>query len=160
MNTPSVSTEPVATTGMLIRRPAAEVFEAFVDPDITKNFWFTRGSGRLENGAEVQWEWEMYGLSISVTVKTVVPEKEIEIEWQGPNGGPKTVKWRFAPQDDETTFVAIEESGFTSDGDQLAHQVIDSTRGFTLVLAGAKAFLEHNIRLNLVADSHPAEQGS
>ena len=30
---------PVARTGMLIRRPAAEVFEAFVDPAITTRFW-------------------------------------------------------------------------------------------------------------------------
>jgi len=35
-------------TGMLIRRPVAEVFEAFIDPDITTQFWFTRSSGRLE----------------------------------------------------------------------------------------------------------------
>ncbi|MBC7990984.1 MAG: polyketide cyclase, partial [Luteimonas sp.] len=28
---------------MLIRRPVAEVFEAFVDPAITSRFWFTRG---------------------------------------------------------------------------------------------------------------------
>ena len=27
--------------------------------------------------------------------------------------------------------------------------------GFTLVLAGLKAFLEHNVRLNLVADRYP-----
>jgi catechol 2,3-dioxygenase-like lactoylglutathione lyase family enzyme len=33
---------------MLIRKPAAEVFEAFVDPDVTTHFWFTKGSGRLE----------------------------------------------------------------------------------------------------------------
>jgi hypothetical protein len=30
-----------------------------------------------------------------------------------------------------------------------------STEGFTFVLAGLKAFLEHNIILNLVADRHP-----
>jgi uncharacterized protein YndB with AHSA1/START domain len=37
-------------TGMLIRRPVAEVFEAVVDPDVTTKFWFTRSSGRLEPG--------------------------------------------------------------------------------------------------------------
>ena len=29
------------------------------------------------------------------------------------------------------------------------------TEGFALVLAGLKALLEHNIRLNLVRDRHP-----
>ena len=50
---------PVSKTGMLIRRPVAEVFEAFVDPEITTKFWFTQSGGRLEAGKQVQWEWEM-----------------------------------------------------------------------------------------------------
>lgn len=41
---------PIAKAEMLIRKPAAEVFAAFVDPAITANFWFTKGSGRLEPG--------------------------------------------------------------------------------------------------------------
>lgn len=39
---------PVMNTGMLIRRPVMDVFEAFIDPDITTTFWFTKSSGRLE----------------------------------------------------------------------------------------------------------------
>ena len=27
---------------MLIRKPAEKVFEAFIDPGITTNFWFTK----------------------------------------------------------------------------------------------------------------------
>jgi hypothetical protein len=34
-------------------------------------------------------------------------------------------------------------------------RVADSTQGFPLVLAGFKAFLEHGVRLNLVADRYP-----
>jgi uncharacterized protein YndB with AHSA1/START domain len=41
---------PVAKAEMLIRKPVAEVFEAFIDPAITTKFWFTKGSGRLEPG--------------------------------------------------------------------------------------------------------------
>jgi hypothetical protein len=33
--------------------------------------------------------------------------------------------------------------------------VTGSTQGFSLVLAGLKALLEHNVRLNLVADRFP-----
>jgi hypothetical protein len=33
--------------------------------------------------------------------------------------------------------------------------VRNSTEGFTLVLAGAKAYLEHHIQLNLVLDRFP-----
>ena len=54
-----------------------------------------------------------------------------------------------------TTFVTITETGFTGDGDNLVQQVTASTQGFSLVLAGLKALLEHSVRLNLVADRYP-----
>jgi len=146
--------EPITRTGMLIRRPVADVFEAFIDPDITTKFWFTKSSGRLEVGKQVHWDWEMYDISIPVTAKAIEPNKRILIEWPG-YSGPTTVEWTFEPQGDDTTFVNITESGFSGDGDELVKQVTDSTQGFTLVLAGLKAFLEHNIRLNLVADRFP-----
>jgi uncharacterized protein YndB with AHSA1/START domain len=154
MDNPQLKQAPVTKTGMLIRRPVADVFEAFVNPDITTKFWFTKGSGRLEAGKEVQWDWEMYSISISVTAKNIEPNKRIVIEWPG-YSGPTTVEWMFAPQKDGTTFVSITEAGFTGDGDELVKQVTDSTQGFCLVLAGLKALLEHNIRLNLVADRYP-----
>ena len=145
---------PVSKTGMLIRKPVAEVFEAVMDPDITTKFWFTKSSGRLEDGKQAQWEWEMYDISIPVTVKAIEPNQRIVIAWPGYTSL-TTVEWTFAPQEEGTTFVRITETGFTGDGDELVKQVANSTQGFTLVLAGLKAFLEHNIKLNLVADRFP-----
>jgi len=141
-------------TGMLIRKPAPEVFEAFVDPDVTTKFWFTRSSGRLEAGEQVRWTWEMYDISIAVTVKVIEPNRRIVIEWPG-HKGLTAVEFTFAPHAEGTTFVRIVESGFTGDGDEIVSQVADSTQGFSLVLAGAKALLEHGIRLNLVPDRYP-----
>jgi uncharacterized protein YndB with AHSA1/START domain len=145
---------PMTKTGMLIRKPVAEVFEAFVNPDITTKFWFTKSSGRLQAGQQVQWEWEMYGISIPVTAKAIEPDRRIVIEWPG-YSSPTTVEWVFAPQKDGTTFVSITEAGFIGDGDELVKQVTGSTQGFSLVLAGLKALLEHDVRLNLVADRYP-----
>ena len=145
---------PITKTGMLIRKPVADVFAAFINPDITTKFWFTKSNGRLETGKPVQWDWEMYGVSISVTVKAIEPNKRIVIEWPGYSGS-TTVEWIFAPQQDGTTFVSITEAGFTGDGDELVKQTTDSTEGFSMVLAGLKALLEHNVRLNLVADRFP-----
>jgi uncharacterized protein YndB with AHSA1/START domain len=154
MDTLQLTHAPVMETGMLIRKPAAEVFEAFVNPDITTRFWFTKGSGRLEAGRQVQWDWEMYRISVPVSVKAIEPDRRIVIAWPG-YGGETTVEWVFEAQPDGTTFVRITESGFTGDGDTLVKQVTGSTQGFSLVLAGAKALLEHGIRLNLVADRFP-----
>jgi uncharacterized protein YndB with AHSA1/START domain len=146
---------PVVKTGMLIRKPAAEVFEAFVDPAITTQFWFTKSSGRLEAGKEVRWDWEMYNASAQVQVKAIEPNKRILIEWPGYNGQ-ETVEWLFTPLSADRTFVSITSAGFSGSADEMVQQALESTGGFTWVLAGLKAFLEHNIRLNLVADRFPA----
>src|SRR5262245_66174307 len=92
---------PVTRTGMLIRKPVAEVFEAFVDPNITTKFWFTKSSGRLEAGKQVQWDWEMYGISIPVTVRSIETNRRIVIGWPG-YMGPTTVEWLFQPLEDGT----------------------------------------------------------
>lgn len=150
----NLSQTPIAKAQMLIRRPVAEVFNAFVDPAVTTRFWFTKSSGKLEEGKQVEWAWEMYGFSIPVDVKTLEPNSRIVIEWHSANG-PTTVEWIFTPHGDDATFVTITNSGFGGDGDEIVNQAIDSTGGFNLLLAGLKAFLEHNISLNLVADHAP-----
>ena len=116
---------PVAKTGMLIRKPVAEVFEAIVNPDITTKFWFTKGSGRLEVGKEIKWEWEMYNASTRVTVKSIEANKRILMEWQG-YSGPTTVEWKFTTFP-EGTFVSVAEFDWTGTGDELAKYVADSS---------------------------------
>jgi uncharacterized protein YndB with AHSA1/START domain len=147
-------TAPVAKTEMLIRKPVAQVFEAFVDPAITSKFWFSNGSDRLEAGRQVRWEWEMFGFAEEISVKAVEPMRRIVIEWPG-HGTTNTVEWRFQPRPDGSTVVSITESGFAADDDELIQKVSDSTAGFNLVLAGLKAYLEHGVLLNLVADRFP-----
>lgn len=153
METLQLTQMPEAKTAMLIRRPVAEVFEAFINPAFTSKFWFTRGSGRLEQGKEVQWDWEMYHFSTLVRVKAIEEKKRILIEWSG--YGTTMVEWIFTAPSENTTFVSITNTGFSGNGDELVNQAISSTEGFTFVLSGLKAFLEHNISLNLVADRQP-----
>lgn len=155
MNHLQLTHPPVAKAEMLIRKPVAEVFEAFVDPAITTQFWFTKSSGRLEPGQQVQWEWEMYGVAAQVDVKAIEPNRRLVVEWGGAGEPTTTVEWTFTPLADNTTFVSITNSGFHGSGDEVVQQVIGGTEGFTLVLAGLKALLEHNIRLNLVLDRFP-----
>jgi len=38
---------------MLIRKPASEVFDAFINPEKTIKFWFTKGTGKLEEWKSV-----------------------------------------------------------------------------------------------------------
>jgi uncharacterized protein YndB with AHSA1/START domain len=147
---------PTAKAQMLIRRPVSEVFEAIVDPAITSNFWFTRGSGRLEPGNDVEWVWETYGVSSRAIVRDFEPGRHIVMEWIGGYDS-TTVEWLFTPQPDSTTLLQVVNSGFRGDGDEIVSQAIGSTEAFALVLAGLKAYLEHGLKLNLVPDHHPAQ---
>jgi uncharacterized protein YndB with AHSA1/START domain len=89
-----------------------------------------------------------------VRVKAIEEKKRILIEWSN-DDAPTTVEWIFTPRADNTTFVSVTNTGFRGEGDEVVKQAIDSTEGFTLVLAGLKALLEHNITLNLVSDRFP-----
>mgnify|MGYP003576359034 CR=1 FL=1 len=143
---------PNVKTGMLIRRPVPEVFEAFVNPDITTKFWFTKSSGKLERGKEVRWDWEMYDVFTNVVVKELIPNERILIQWDDP---PVNVEWRFMRHSELSTFVSITNWGFYGTDEEAVVQALDSQGGFTLVLAGLKALLEHNVVLNLVVDRFP-----
>lgn len=147
---------PVAKAQMLIRKSAAEVFEAFINPEITKRFWFTKSTGRLEAGKEITWTWEMYNHSIQVIVKAIELNKRILVEW-GNYGDMTEVEWVFAPHKNDSTYVTITNSGFKGDGDKVVTDALDSKGGFTWVLAGLKALLEHNIELNAIVDAFPQD---
>ncbi|MBF5007402.1 SRPBCC family protein [Diaphorobacter caeni] len=140
---------PTAKITMLIRRPVAEVFNAFVDPRVTTQFWFDRASGALNQGATVTWHWEHYGVSAKVRVVTLDTNRRLVIEW------PARAQWDFEERADGTTFVAITASGFEGSPQEQYRQVLDQTEGFNLVIAACKAWLEFGVKLNVVADKAP-----
>lgn len=137
---------------MLIRKPVELVFEAFIDPSITRNFWFTQGSGRLEAGKAFTWEWEMYNVSTIVSVKEIIKNERILIEWDQP---PTTVDFEFKRMGDDKTYVTIQNYGFKNSDSELPGLFNDLAGGFTTVLDGLKAYLEYGINLNLIADKYP-----
>lgn len=143
---------PTVETQMLIRKPNEMVFQAFIDPAITVNFWFTKSSGQLEVNKVVTWEWEMYGVSTNVLTKEIIPNKLIKTEWGSPA---TTVTYEFTALTADTTYVVIKNYGFKEKGDDLIQAIIDNTGGFTTVLDGLKAYLEFGIRLNLIGDKFP-----
>jgi len=146
---------PTVETQMMIRKPVSTVFQAFIDPTITTKFWFTKSSGQLEVGKTVTWEWEMYGVSTNVLTKKIIPNKLISTEWGNPV---TTVDYEFTALTDEATYVVIKNYGFNVTGHDLIEAIKGNTGGFTTVLDGLKAYLEHNIMLNLVAHKYPQKR--
>lgn len=140
---------PVATAGMLIRRPVSIVRDAFIDPVQTSRFWFTESTGPLTPGAQVIWTWAMYGASTDVLVKAIEPGR-ILIDWDLAKD-PTEVEWTFSPRGDHC-FVEVINRGFKP---AEAAKAIDSAGGFALVLGAAKIWLEHNIDPRFIVDRHP-----
>jgi uncharacterized protein YndB with AHSA1/START domain len=148
---------PSVDVGMLIRRPPHDVFEALADPSITTRFWYTKSTGRMAEGAELTWEWEMYRASGRVWVKQAEPGRRIRFSWDGYDPShPTTVEFQFIPHENDTTYLRITETGFTGDADTQVSRALESTAGFTFLLSSLKAALEHDITLRVTMDAHPA----
>ncbi|MEZ7503682.1 SRPBCC family protein [Flavobacterium sp. Arc2] len=153
MNTDNTS---YAEAAMLIRKPISEVFEAFINPEITTKFWFSKSSGKLEEGKSIDWVWEMYGNhAVTVKVLSLLANESIVVQWGEDEKA--IAEWEFNDLGESKTFVTITYNGIQGRTDAMCDQIRDVTEGFTLVLAGLKAYLEHNIQLNLVADRFPIE---
>lgn len=138
---------------MLIKRPVSEVFNAFIDPIITTKIWFTKSSGKLEVGDVISWTWEMFDHTVEILVKSIITDERIQIQW-GENKD-ALVNWDFKQMGVNRTFVTITNTGFVGVPEDLISQIRDATEGFSLVLANLKAYLEHDIQLNLIVDRYP-----
>ncbi|MGH8791077.1 MAG: SRPBCC family protein [Stackebrandtia sp.] len=153
-NTLQLTHIPDVKAGMLVRRPPAEVFQAFVDPAVTTKFWFTKSSGKMTPGARLRWDWEMYGASAQVRVDEVVEHSRIRYAW-GDEDKLVPVELRFTPWEGDATYVEVVESVLGGDGDAVVSHVADSVEGYVVVLCGLKALLERDVVLNAVGDVHP-----
>ncbi|GAA5631530.1 hypothetical protein Acal02_02166 [Acinetobacter calcoaceticus] len=139
-------------TQMMIRKPVSKVFEAFIDPQITSKFWFSSSTGKLEQGHTVTWTWEKYQVSTKVMVTKIIENELIQIQWGEPSS---TVNFRFEKINETQTYLRIQNYNIALQGDELIAFIIDSTGGFTTVLDSLKAYLEHDLQLNLVHDKFP-----
>ena len=119
--------QPIAQASFLIRKPLAEVCEAFAIPDVTTKFWLERSTGRLEEGASLRWYFTP-DLSTEVRVLDVSETERILIEWGVDSDNPTNVEWTFVPRSDDTTVVKVVNQGFSGDGDTIVNDALDSTR--------------------------------
>ena len=88
---------------------------------------------------------------ITVRVKSAEKPHSLHIEW-GDSEQFTEVVWAFESKGDEGTIVRITESGFSGDQSEIVQAALDSTGGFNQVITAAKALLEHNAQINVVAD--------
>jgi uncharacterized protein YndB with AHSA1/START domain len=131
---------------MLIRRPVAEVFNAFVEPSTLTRFWLDGASGPLAKDARVQWRFMVPGAVETTTVTAFDQPRRIAFDWS--DG--VHVQLDFEDLGDASTRAAVEVSGFT--GDRVIDAVVGATEGFAIVLCDLKTLLETGRSAGLVKD--------
>ena len=131
-----------------IGRPAAEVFDAVVNPKKLSGYFTTinGASAPLVAGTTVTW-WG----SVPVEVDEVVPRKRIVLRWDalGDDGKPayKTlIEMDFEALDDGGTLVTIAESGWREDETGRKNSYLNC-EGWAQMLACMKAYVEYGINL-------------
>jgi uncharacterized protein YndB with AHSA1/START domain len=129
-----------------IRKPAAEVFAAVVDPDRLSGYFVQSASAPLTTGATVMWKFAESSEAASVTVVEVVAPERIVIEWTASGGYATRATMTFTPIDDANTMVAIAESGWPGDEPALKSSH-DHAGGWMHMMACLKAYLEYGINL-------------
>jgi uncharacterized protein YndB with AHSA1/START domain len=133
-----------------IQKPVEEVFDAVYNPGKLSGY-FTNGgsSGPLDEGAEVEWRFAdnpgEEPISGKVTVKKVVPNELIVIEWEADAGRMTTTEMKFEKAG-EDTIVRISESGWQETQDSL-NRSYGNCMGWSHMVLSLKAFVEYGINL-------------
>ncbi|MGN6145514.1 MAG: SRPBCC domain-containing protein [Mesorhizobium sp.] len=129
-----------------IGRPAAEVFDAVVNPKKLSGYFTTikGASAPLVAGTTVTWWGE-----VPVEVDEVVPQKRIVLRWDANNAKPpyKTrIEMNFEALDDGGTFVTIAETGWHEDETGRKNSYMNC-EGWSQMLSCMKAYVEYGINL-------------
>jgi uncharacterized protein YndB with AHSA1/START domain len=133
----------VAHASMLIRRPVADVFGAFVNPDTITKFWLESTTGPLGRGAQVRWAFMVPGATETVTVIAFEDNRRIAFDWSDGN----RVNMVFEARGNGATRLAVEVTGLQNES-----AAVNATEGFSIVLCDLKTLLESGRSANLVRD--------
>ncbi|WP_338045256.1 SRPBCC family protein [Paenibacillus humicola] len=126
---------------MSIRRPAGDVFEAFVDPEKIGGFWFSSSSERWEQGRTVILRYEEYDAEGEIEIVELIPGRKIAFHW-GSGDERHLVTITLNDREDESTVVEVNEEGFREDDAGLIPKLVGNKEGWVYMLTCLKAYLE------------------
>ena len=137
---------PTAACSMLIRRPVADVFGAFVDPGTITSFWLEATTGPLAKGARVVWRFRVPGATETVTVTAFDDQQRIAFDWSDGI----SVDMTFQAFSEDATRLSVRATGFQ--GKTAEASAVSATEGFTIVLCDLKLLLETGRSAKLLGD--------
>ena len=138
-------------TRIMIRKPANEVFESFVDPARIGKFWFSSSSERWEKGKAITLRYDEYGAQGDITVIELESDRKIVFRW-GYDGDGHVITILLTDQGGTGTLVEVTEEGFVEGDDRLIDNLLDNKEGWVYTLTCLKGYLEYgaDLRASLV----------
>jgi uncharacterized protein YndB with AHSA1/START domain len=133
--------------GLQILKPAAEVFDAIVDPDKMKNYFISKGSGFMTEGETVTWKFPEMDMEFPVTVGKIEKDRYISFYWDGAMDGEQThVEINLKPNGESKTQVTVTEKGKEQNEAGILW-LKRNTEGWANFLACMKAWMEYGVHL-------------
>jgi uncharacterized protein YndB with AHSA1/START domain len=133
-------------TKIKILKPVSDVFEAIVDPAKMSNYWFSSGSGRLEQGKTVTLRYDEYDAKLDIKVIEYKVNKKIVYLWSA-SGEETVVTITLKELDTTGTIIEVNEKGWKKDDDSLISKLLGQKEGWVYVLTCLKAYLEFGVNL-------------
>jgi uncharacterized protein YndB with AHSA1/START domain len=133
-------------TGLVIQKPAGEVYEAIVDPEKMSNYFISNGNGRMEEGKTLTWQFAEMPKEFPVRVAKMEKDKYISFHWEGMENHETLVEIRLGAKEANSTFVTITEKKAKMD-EQGIKWLKSNTEGWANFLACLKAWMEYGINL-------------
>jgi uncharacterized protein YndB with AHSA1/START domain len=128
-----------------VLKPAAEVFEAIVNPEKMSKYFISKSSGRMEEGKTLIWKFPEFKTEFPVRVRKIEENKFISFYWDIDNLE-LLVEMTLAPVKRNFTVVTVTEGSRDID-EKSIEWLMGNTEGWANFLACLKAYLEYGINL-------------
>jgi uncharacterized protein YndB with AHSA1/START domain len=132
-------------TGIQIRKPSHEVFEAIVHPEKMSSYFTAKSSGRMEEGKKLTWRFPEFDMDFPVRVGKIETNKLITFYWEM-DGVEMEVEINLKPDYEDSTVVLISEKERNNDEAGI-RWLKGNTEGWANFLASLKAYLEYGVNL-------------
>jgi uncharacterized protein YndB with AHSA1/START domain len=144
-------------TALQISKPVNEVFEAIIDPVKMSNYFISKGSGKMEEGKQVTWQFPEFDMTFPIRVDKIEKNKYISYYWEM-DGIDLLVEMTLTPKGDKSTLVTVTEKSRENDESGIKW-LKGNTEGWANFLACLKAWLEYGINLRKGAFDFMSEKG-
>jgi uncharacterized protein YndB with AHSA1/START domain len=140
-----------------ILRPVQRVFAAVVDPEEMTHYFISKGSGRLEAGKDITWEFADVGTSVKIHVLEVIADERIVYQSKALGDLIRTTI-RFKADGADATVVTITDSSFPLT-DEGVKRALGQNAGWTYTLCALKAYLQFGVNLRAGLDKRITDVG-